>query len=51
VQAPYTDCTEEEYLEAVANLPDNINWEEFEETDDYTEGAQTLACVSGSCEI
>lgn len=50
-QAPYTDCTEEEYNLAVAAMPKDITWEDFVENEDNTTGAQTLACVSGSCEI
>lgn len=51
VQAPYTDCSKEEYEEAVAKQPKNIDWSLFVETDDNTEGAQTLSCTAGSCEI
>lgn len=50
-QAPYTDCTEEEYNEMVAAMPQDIRWEEFIEQEDNTIGQQTLACTSGSCEI
>ena len=52
-QAPYQDCTKEEYEELLTKMPQNIDWSrlsEYENTD-LTEGAQTLACVSGSCEI
>ena len=51
VQAPYQDCTVEEYKELLDKTPKNIKWDSFIETDDNTEGAQTLACTSGSCEI
>jgi ribonucleoside-diphosphate reductase alpha chain len=51
VQAPYEDCTEEEYNELLAKTPQDINWEEFFENEDNTEGAQTLACTGNSCEI
>ena len=51
VQAPYTDCTKEEYDALNKTTPKNINWESFIEEDDNTIGAQTLACVSGACEI
>jgi ribonucleoside-diphosphate reductase alpha chain len=50
-QAPYTDSTKEEYEALVAAMPTDINWEELVEIDDNTEGAQTLACVSGQCEL
>ena len=50
-QAPYTDCSKEEYEAAVASMPTNIDWENFIEEDDFTVGAQSLACTSGGCEI
>jgi ribonucleoside-diphosphate reductase alpha chain len=51
-QAPYTDCTKEEYEAFVARMPKDIRWEEFVEREDNTVGAQTLACSSsGGCEI
>jgi ribonucleoside-triphosphate reductase len=52
-QAPYEECTEEQYLELLAQMPDSIDWSllsEFEVTD-HTEGAKEPACVSGACEI
>jgi ribonucleoside-diphosphate reductase alpha chain len=52
-QAPYQDCTKEEYEEMLSMMPKTIDWtklSEYENTD-LTEGAQTLACVSGSCEL
>ena len=51
VQAPYTDCTKEEYDALNKTTPKNIDWTLFTEEDDNTEGAQTLACVAGACEI
>ena len=52
-QAPYQDCTETEYLEALAKMPSNINWDALSlyETEDSTTGSQALACVAGECEI
>lgn len=50
-QAPYEDIDEEAYNKLVAQMPTDIKWEELIEEDDATEGAQQLACVSGSCEI
>ena len=49
-QAPYEECTEEEYNELKAKVP-TINWQEFKEVTDNVEGAQQLACTAGSCEI
>jgi len=49
-QAPYEECTEEEYNELKAKMP-MINWADFKETTDNVEGSQMLACVAGACEI
>ena len=49
-QAPYEECTEEEYNQLKAKVP-TINWQEFKEVTDNVEGAQQLACSAGSCEI
>jgi ribonucleoside-triphosphate reductase (thioredoxin) len=50
-QAPYEECTKQEYEEMLSRMPPNIDWDSLEEYDDNVEGAQTLACVSGHCEI
>ena len=49
-QAPYEDCTEEEYKELKGEMP-TIDWTKFIEVTDNVEGAQMLACTAGSCEI
>jgi len=51
-QAPYTPCTKGEFLKAVADMPD-IDFSRLTEyeSEDNTEGAQTLACTGGACEI
>jgi ribonucleoside-diphosphate reductase alpha chain len=51
-QAPYEAITSEEYDLLVHSMPD-IDWSKLAEyeTEDNTSGAQTLACVGGSCEI
>ena len=51
VQAPYQDCTKQEYEALLKKTPQTIDWETFIEEDDNTIGAQTLACTGGSCEI
>ena len=51
VQAPYTECTKEEYLNLLVETPSSIDWTEFREETDNTEGSQTLACTAGNCEI
>ena len=50
-QAPYEECNEETYSKLVSCMPKSINWDSLSETDDNVEGAQTLACVAGHCEI
>ena len=49
-QAPYEECTEEEYEKLKAYIP-HVNWEDLKENTDNVEGAQMLACSAGSCEI
>jgi len=49
-QAPYEECSEEDYNTLKAKIP-TINWEDFKENTDNVEGAQQLACSAGSCEI
>jgi ribonucleoside-diphosphate reductase alpha chain len=49
-QAPYEECTEDEYLVLKASVP-KIDWNLFKEVTDNVEGAQMLACVAGVCEI
>ena len=50
-QAPYEDCSKEQYEELLAKTPKTIDWTEFVEMEDNTIGQQTLACTAGSCEI
>ena len=51
-QAPYTECTEEEFNKLNKSMPE-INWEKLleYETLDSTSGSQELACTAGSCEL
>jgi len=52
-QAPYQDCTEEEYKEMLKNMPKKINWEELSkyELEDTTTGSQSYACSGDKCEV
>ena len=52
-QAPYQDCTKEQYEEAMQSMPKNANWETLSEYEqqDMTTSSQELACVAGGCEI
>jgi ribonucleoside-diphosphate reductase alpha chain len=49
-QAPYEAITKEQYEQLVANTV-AVDWEQFKESEDNTEGSQTLACVGTSCEV
>ena len=52
-QAPYQDCSEEEYKDMKNKMPKEVDWLKLAEyeTQDMTIGAQELACVAGGCEI
>ncbi len=50
-QAPYEDCTKDQFEELASRTPTAIVWENFIEAEDNTTGQQTLACTAGSCEI
>ena len=52
-QAPYTDCTKEEYEALAAKMPKAVDWTKLAtyEKQDTTTGSQELACVAGGCEI
>ena len=52
-QAPYQDCTKEEYEELLAKMPTRIAWSELTqyESEDNTAGSQTMACTGDSCEL
>lgn len=49
-QAPYEAIDEETYKELKKASPTQIKWD-ITENSDVTEGAQTLACTGGACEI
>jgi len=49
-QAPYEECSQDDYEKLKASIP-HINWEDFKENTDNVEGAQQLACTAGACEI
>ena len=52
-QAPYQDCSEMEYEEALKKMPSRIDWSKLTdyEKEDTTKGSQTMACVGGVCEL
>lgn len=52
-QAPYQECSEEDYLKALSQMPNQINWArltEFE-SEDTTSIQPELACSAGTCEL
>ena len=51
-QAPYQPCSKEDFDAAVLAMPDvDFTMLSNYEKEDNTEGAQTLACTGGACEI
>ena len=50
IQAPFTDCTEEEYNDLLSKLHD-IDVTNIIEMDDITDLKGELACASGGCEV
>ena len=52
-QAPYQDCTANDYVEAKRKMPSRIDWSKLTdyEKEDTTKGSQTMACVGGVCEL
>jgi ribonucleoside-diphosphate reductase alpha chain len=51
-QAPYQDCSKEEYETLLSSMPTSISWEDLSEyeQEDNTAGSQTLACSGDRCE-
>lgn len=50
-QAPYETIDRAEYERLKAAMPAGIDWDAFVEKTDNVEGAQTLACTAGACEL
>ena len=52
-QAPYQDCTQEEYDELLSTMPEKIDWSKLSayEKEDNTVAMQTMACSGDVCEI
>ena len=50
-QAPYESIDKDTYATLESQMPKGIDWEKFVEMTDNVEGAQTLACTAGGCEI
>jgi ribonucleoside-diphosphate reductase alpha chain len=52
-QAPYQDCTRDEYKALLKSMPKQINWDALSEyeQEDNTVAMQTMACSGDVCEI
>ena len=52
-QAPYQDCTKQEYEQLLKLMPKRIDWSKLNEyeQEDNTVAMQTMACSGDSCEI
>lgn len=52
-QAPYQECSKEDYEKLLEAMPDAVDWQMLSEYEnhDETAGTQTLACTGSSCEI
>ena len=52
-QAPYQDCTEEQYNKLLERMPTNVDWGKLGdyEKEDNTLGTQSLNCTGDVCEV
>jgi len=52
-QAPYQDCTKEEYEELLSKMPKSIDWGKLSdyEQEDNTVATQSMACTGDVCEV
>jgi ribonucleoside-triphosphate reductase (thioredoxin) len=52
-QAPYQDCTEDEYDAMLVQMPKSVDWSKLQEfeKEDTTSGGRELACTADACEI
>lgn len=52
-QAPYQECSEDEYEAMLAKMPEKIYWEVLQqyELEDSTTSARELACTAGACDV
>ena len=52
-QAPYQECSENEYLQMMDKMPGDIDWDELSkyEVEDNTRGSQEYACTGDKCEV
>lgn len=52
-QAPYQDCSVDDYRQMLEKMPPRIDWSLLQdyETEDNTTGSQELSCTAGVCEV
>ena len=52
-QAPYQECTKDEYNDMLSRMNTRINWSKLRdyEVSDTRSGSQTMACSGDSCEV
>lgn len=52
-QAPYEEIDQVQYVAAMMDMPESINWKLLSayEEEDTTSGSQTLSCSAGNCEV
>jgi ribonucleoside-triphosphate reductase len=52
-QAPYQDCSENDYINMLSKMPKNVDWSELAsfEKQDNTTSSQELSCTAGACEL
>ena len=52
-QAPYQDCSREQYEELLSSMPKKIDWNKLSEyeQEDNTKSSQTFACSGDVCEV
>ena len=53
VQAPYQECTKEQYEELLKKMPKSVDWNKISdyEAEDNTASSQTFACSGEVCEV
>jgi ribonucleoside-diphosphate reductase alpha chain len=52
-QAPYQECSREQFQELVSKMPSNVDWTKLSlyEKEDSTTASKELACSAGQCEV
>lgn len=52
-QAPFQECSREQYEELLAKMPESVDWTKLTdyEVEDTTTSSHELACIGGACDI